>query len=275
MELNQISLILWRRRLASIAVIALAIGAAVAVKIGSRSSPTGAATVQVLVDSPDSALADLLQEPEPLASRAAVLAQVMTSESVLERIGSFAKVPASKITAQGPYSGAGQTLDVVTPSAARANQLLGEKAPYRLTLVPQLNEPVVTATVQGPNVVAAARLASAVFPAVQTYLNQLEQQTGTPPAHRVTLRQLGPPQAGTVNAGSGTVASAAAGIGLALLGFLLSLLVEGRQQRMRALGELAFAAHSSGDFAAHSNDVPSTSTGPDPATARPSGSNGA
>jgi hypothetical protein len=229
MEMAEMLQILSRRKLALAAVIVLAAGAAVAVKLESRSAPTGAATVQVLVDSPDSALANLAQDPALLSLRAAVFAQVMASQAVLQDIGTAAGVPASEITAQGPYSGSGQALDVVTPSAARANQLLTEKAPYRITFVPQTGEPVITATVQGPSAVAAARVASAVFVGIQSYVSALQRHTHTPSSHQVSLRQLGAPQAGTVNSGSGTTVSAAAAIGVLLLGVLLILSIEGQR----------------------------------------------
>jgi len=235
MELAETLQILWRRKLALAVVVLIAAGAAVGVKLGTRSTPTGAATVQVLVDSPSSALANLLQEPAALSSRAAVLAQVMASETVLQHIGAAAGVPPSEITAQGPYSGAGQALNVITPSAPRANQLLNEGTPYRLTFVPQLNEPVITATVQAPTALGAGRVAAAVYPGVRGYLDELQRQTRTPAGQRVTLRELGAPQVATVNGGAGTAASAAAGLGVLILGILLIVVVEGQRRRRREL----------------------------------------
>jgi len=158
MEFAEVLRILRARWWATLAIVVLAIGAAVAVREGVSSTPTGAATVQILVDSPDSALANLSQETVPLTTRASVFAQVMTSAAVLEDIAASAGVPVSQMTAQGPYSGPGQALNVVTPSEARSNQLLTQTVKYRLTFVAQTNEPVVTASVQGPNAAAAARV---------------------------------------------------------------------------------------------------------------------
>lgn len=238
MELAEILNTLRRHMVAFIAVLVVAAGAAAGLKISSRSAPTGAATVQILVDSPASALATLIQEPAQLASRAAVFSQVMASQGVLQQIGAVAGVPPSQITAQGPYSGSGQPLDVVTPSAARTNQLISEQTAYRLTFVPQLNEPIITTTVQAPNTSDALRVANAVFPGVREYLKTLQLQARTSAAQRVTLRQLGSPQVASVNAGSGTAVAAGGAIGVLIIGTLTILLIDGQRRRRRELAEL-------------------------------------
>jgi hypothetical protein len=244
MELAEILRILWARKLTTLAVVVLAAGAGAAVRLTAHSVPTGAATVQILIDSPQSALASLVQDTTPLTARAAVFAQVMASEAVLEQVGAAAGVPAKEITAEGPYSGPGQSLDVVTPSEARGSQLLTERARYRLTFLAQANEPVVTASVQGPSAASARRLASGIFPGVKRYVSTLQQQTGTPPRQRVTIRQLGPPQAGLVNSRSRLTLMIVAAAGVLVLGMLLLLGIEGLRRRSRehAALERDFAA---------------------------------
>src|SRR4029077_16998083 len=123
---------LWSRRLVVLVIVLLAGGAAFGAGQLARSTSKGTASVKLLVDSPQSALADLLQSTAPLTTRAALLAQVMASEAVLEDIAGKAGVPVGQLTAQGPYGGSGQALDVITPSEARGSQLLGEQARYRL-----------------------------------------------------------------------------------------------------------------------------------------------
>lgn len=227
MELAEIFRILWSRKLLTGLVVILAVGAAVAARLSVSSVPSGAATVQILVDSPDSALANLSTETMPLTTRASVFAQVMTSQAVLEPIAAAAGVPTSEITAQGPYSGSGQALNTVTPSPARGNQLIAEKTKYKITFVAQANEPVVTASVQGPNADAAARVAASIYPGVQKYVASLQKQSATPAANRVTIRELGPPQAGAVNSSSRTTFMVAGFLGVLILGLLALLVVEG------------------------------------------------
>jgi hypothetical protein len=238
MELAETLRILWSRKLVCVAIVLLAGGASAGAGVLARSTPTGAATAQILVDSPQSALADLVQSTAPLTTRASLFAQVMASQAVLEEIARSAGVPVGELTAQGPYSGAGQPLDVVTPAEARGAQLLAERTRYRLTFVAQANEPVVTASVQGPTVAGALRIADAVFPGLTRYVSELQRQDATRPARRVTIRQLGPPQGGTVNSSSRLTLMALAALGVLGLGVLALLGVEGLRSQARREREL-------------------------------------
>jgi hypothetical protein len=237
MELAAILKILWSRKLVVALIVALAGGAAFGAGQSARSTPTGTATVQILVDSPQSALADLLQNTAPLITRAALLAQVMASEAVLEDIAATAGVPVGQLTAQGPYGGSGLALNVITPAEARGSQLLGERARYRLTFVAQPDEPVLTVSVQGPTPLLAGRLAEAALPGVKRFVATLQRQSATRPARRVTIRQLGPAQAGTVNSSSRMALMAVAGLGVLLLGLLLLVGVETLRRRPPARDE--------------------------------------
>ncbi len=247
MEIAEILRVLRNRWPATLAVVVLAFAAAIAVRLSVASVPTGAATVQILVDSPDSALANLSQETGPLTTRASVFAQVMTSAAVLEDIATKAGVPVAQLTAQGPYSGTGQPLDVVTPSEARANQLLAQTVKYRLTFLAQTDEPVVTASVQGPNAAAAARVAGSILPGVQRYVATLQQQSATPAQHRVTIRELGPPQAGAVNSSTRSTFTVAAFLGVLIIGLLALLGVESARRRTRE--RVALESEHAADFA--------------------------
>jgi capsular polysaccharide biosynthesis protein len=231
LELAEILKTLRRHWIASALTVVVAIGAAVGVRMSSHSVPTGAATVQILVDSPSSELANLTQNPTPLISRAAVFAQVMSSQAVIQQIASAAKVPVSQITAQGPYSGAAENLNVITPAEARSNQLVAENAIYRVTLQAQQNEPVITTTVQAPTPAAAARIANAVYTGVQNYVSTIQQSGHTPDADRVTLRQLGSAQTATVNGGSRMTLTLAAFLGVMLVGLLAILGIEALRKR--------------------------------------------
>ena len=242
------------RWIAAALVVVLAIASAAAIKLSSHSVPTGAGTVQILVDSPSSELASLTQSPTPLISRAAVFAQVMTSQAVVQDIAAAAGVPATSVTAQGPYSGSAESLDVITPAEARSNQLVAEKAAYRLTFLAQQNEPVITATVQAPTVADAAKLANGVYAGVQNYVTTIQHEGNTPDADKVTLRQLGSAQTATVNGSSRLTLVAAAFLAVLILGLLLIIGVEGLRKRDSELesleqgivAELEPAAHDGG-----------------------------
>jgi len=231
MELAEVLRIIWSRKLLATLIVLLAAAAAAGAGVLARSTPRGAATVQILIDSPQSALADLLQNTIPLTTRASLFAQVMASQAVLEDIATASGVPVGQLTAQGPYSGAGQTQAVVTPSEARGSQLLGERASYRLSFVAQADEPVVTASVQGPTAAAAARVAAAIYLGVRAYVAALQRQAHTARANRVTIRELGPPQAGAVNSSSRLTLMVLAAVGVLLLGLLLLVGIEGLRRR--------------------------------------------
>ena len=234
MELVEIFKIIQSRKLITLAIVALAVLAGVGAKLATHASPKGAATVQILVDSPNSALANLVQNTVPLTARAAVFAQVMASQAVLEDIGKAAAIPVSQMTAEGPYSGSGEKLDVVTPSEARSTQLLAQEAKYKLTFLSQENEPLITASVQAPTAAAAARLAGGVYPGVVQYVATLQKSMNTPSSQRVTIRELGPPQAGTVSSGAGLTVVVAAAFGVLLLGGLVLVGVEGVRRQAHA-----------------------------------------
>jgi len=234
-ELSEIIKTLRARWIATGIVVALAVAAALAVRLSSHTVPTGVATTQILVDSPSSELANLNQDPTPLISRASVFAQVMTSNTVLQYIAKAAGVGGDQLTASGPYSGSGEVLNTITPSEARSSQVVAEKAPYRLTFVAQQNEPVITATVQGPTELDAARVANSVYAGTKAYVAAAQQEGHTPTEHRVTLRQLGPAEAGTVNSSSRTTMEIAALLGVLTLGVLLIVGFEGLRRRDREL----------------------------------------
>jgi capsular polysaccharide biosynthesis protein len=231
MELAQMIKAIKHRWWIAVAVVLLATAAAAAVKLRKHSVPTGTATAQLMVDSPQSVIADLRQDTVPLTTRASVFAQFMASSLIQQRIAVVMGVPATKITTEGPLSGSGQALNVVTPSEARGQQIAAQARPYRLTFVAQDQLPLVTVSAQAPTPSDAAKLADAVYPAVTGYLQSL-QRASTPQSaliplrNRVTLRQLGPSQLGSQNSNNVVVLMIAAFIGILILGLLLILGLE-------------------------------------------------
>jgi capsular polysaccharide biosynthesis protein len=251
LEIAEILKTMRRHWVASTLTVVIAFGAALGVRLASHNVPTGAATVQILVDSPSSELANLTQNPTPLISRAAVFAQVMSSQAVIQEIATAAHVPVGQITAQGPYTGAAENLNVITPSEARSNQLVVEKAIYRITLQAQQNEPVITTTVQAPTPASAAQIANAVFAGVQHYVATIQQSGHTPEADRVTLRQLGSAQTASVNGGSRGTLTIAAFLGIMLVGLLAILGIEAMRKHDDALESIEHDLEAEFESVAH------------------------
>jgi capsular polysaccharide biosynthesis protein len=233
MEIAEIFKAVRARKLFASAVLLIAIIAAAGIKLSSHSVDTGTATAQLLVDSPQSVLGDLQQDPTPLATRASVFAQVMASTQVLESIARVMGIPPSEITAQGPFSGPGLALNVVTPSEARGSQLRAQGIPYRLTFVAQATLPVVTVSAQAPTPAAAARLADAVAGGTNEFIHNLQAKTQTQPSKRVIIRELGPAQDSTINSSSAMVMMMAAFVAISTLGLIVLLGLERRARRRR------------------------------------------
>jgi hypothetical protein len=246
MELAQILKTLKESKPAVVAVVAIAIAGAILVgyrvsgfppKIESRSVPSGTATTQILIDSPQSAIADLKQDTAPLVTRATVFAQFMTSSTIRQGIADATGIPAREITAEGPFSGPGATQNTVTPSEARGGQVRAETAPYRLTFVAQDQLPLVTVYATGPTAALAAKLADGVYAAVRHYIDGLESQYATSPQHRVTVRQLGRADAGTVHAGASKALMVLAFLALLIVGLLGIVGLAGLRRRTAELDD--------------------------------------
>jgi hypothetical protein len=240
MEPAQIIRVLRGRRLA-LAVVLLA-AAAVAILAGYRvtlSPPglhaktvaSGAATAQILVDSPQSTLANLKQATLPLTTRAGVFAQYMASSETRDGIARETGIPASQITTEGPFSGAGAAQNAVTPAPARGAQILDETKPYRLQFLTQEALPLVTVYAQGPTPADAARLADGVLPAVQQQLAKLAVDANLLPADRVIVRSLGPADSGTVGGSAGKAIMVLAFLVVAVLGILVILAIDAARRR--------------------------------------------
>ena len=102
MELARALVQLWQRKIwvaAGIVVAALAV-------FGSRevlkSKVYAAASTQMVVDSPQSALANIAPDLGPYTARAGIYSRLMTSPQALDAIGRAAGIPGRQITAQGP-----------------------------------------------------------------------------------------------------------------------------------------------------------------------------
>jgi capsular polysaccharide biosynthesis protein len=228
MKTSEIRRALRRRWPATALVVVLAIGIAIAVHGQLSSVPTGTASTQILVDSPKSALVNVNVNSAGLTAQASVLAQAMTSQAVLQDIAKAADVPVGSVSAQGPFAGAGQVLDVPTPSEARSMQVVSIKSAYHIALVAQQNVPIITVTVTGPNPQAAGHVADSVLKGTETWLATISDSTTLTKGKQLVLRQLGDAQAGAVNSKTPTEIAIVAFIGILLLGLLAVALLDRR-----------------------------------------------
>ena len=166
----------------------------------SRSLQYSAASTQVLVDSDSSALGNLTESFESLATRAVVYADFMTNPSVLEKIGQQVGLKGGQIYAVGPVTGA--TRVEQEPTALKRNvELTGETKPYRLNFESQNNLPTITINAQAPTTKQAIALANASALAMHRYVAEDVSVGAITPPSRVVIRQLGAANGAVVDGG--------------------------------------------------------------------------
>jgi hypothetical protein len=231
MDLIRILNELWNRRLWVVAatIVALLVGISTNYKLPSfekRAQLVGAATSQVLIDSKTSAIADVDRDPGPLANRAVVLAQYMSSAEARSAIAEKMGLSPTQIAADGPFSTlTDRSTYQATPAGPRANQLTEENAIYRLVFDAQLSLPIISIYTQAPDAAGATSLAAAATDVLTGYVVDLDK--GIPPPRRITVSRLGEPEGGTVNDGANPILAFLAFVGVLLVFCTLIVLGSG------------------------------------------------
>ncbi len=221
MDLIRILNELWdRRRLViAAAIVALLVGLSTSYRLPSferKELLSGAASSQVLIDSSTSAIGDVERDPAPLATRAVVLAQYMSSAEARTAIAKEMGLSPTQIAANGPFSSlTDRSTYQATPAGPRANQLTEENAVYRLVFDAQLELPIVSIYTQAPDAEGAVGLAEAATSVLAGYVADLDN--GIPKERRIIVTALGQPEGGTVNDGASPI--------LAVLAFFAAFVV--------------------------------------------------
>lgn len=244
--------VVWRRRarvtLAVLVAAAAALLTLYRIELGipptaeRRSVETGAASVQLLVDLPQSAIAKTGRPLEGLASRAGVLAQFIETPPVIERVARTAGLDVDEIAVHGAASPGG-TRGRATSAEQRATEILAEDSEHRLVASPELKVPVISLFAGAPTPEAATRLVSAAAQVLPAYMRELQDRHQVRAEQRLQIRQFGGATGGWVNRGADyTIA------GLAFLAALIvwALLLAGlRRLREMLVRERARLAHES------------------------------
>lgn len=249
MEPVQVIRQLWSRKLLVGIVVGIAALAAIlsAYRISvsppgldSRALQVGAASSQILVDSPKSALVAgaSLGTFEALSTRAKIYGEYLSSLAARKEIAKLAGVPAGSISSSGPFSSAtGQNNYETQSSEDRANEILQEGAQSRLVFTGQEGVPILTVDAQAPTAARAVDLANASFVALKQYVNNLSAN-GEDVKRGVTVRELGEPEGGTIGSGNDVVLMALAFLAVLVLGCAAILVVPRFTQRWRALNQV-------------------------------------
>jgi hypothetical protein len=237
MDLIRILNELWSRRVWVLAAIAVAglVGLSTTYKLPSfekRAELVGAASSQVLIDSSTSVIGDVEKDPAPLANRAVVLAQYMSSAQARTEIAKRMSLEPTQIAADGPFSSlTNRSTYQATPAGPRANQLTEENAVYRLVFDAQLELPIISIYTQAPDAASAVGLAGAASDVLRQYVRELD--AGIPPERRITVSSLGAPEGGTVNDGANPALAFLAFLGILIVLCTLIVLGSGLARQWR------------------------------------------
>jgi hypothetical protein len=241
--------------LAGVMAVALVVALLTSYKLPSfqkRSVSFGAASSQILVDSPQSTLVAGAQDGTlaTLYTRAQIFAQYLSSPEARVKIAAASGVPVRQITASGPFSQDAQRTNYdPQQTAQRANSILNEKAPNRLVFAAQQDVPIITVSAQSPSSGDAVKLANASFTALKSYVATLNQTNkggprrdpanGLPlPAYGVTVRNLGTPEAGTIGGGNSRLMMVFVFLIVTLVGCAAILVAPGVLRNWRLLDEI-------------------------------------
>jgi hypothetical protein len=183
------------------------------------------AGTRLLVDSRQSALADVHAATDPLVTRAAVYTELLASPAMKDRVAREAGVPPERLASVSHVASLYLTRSDKEPSAEeRGNQIADEDKKYRLFVESEPLLPAIRIATQAPTVAEAERLAEATGRVLRTTVADLQTQQQIPENRRVDVRQLGSGEGGVVNPGV-NVTVAALATPTAVLAALFALLL--------------------------------------------------
>lgn len=261
---------LWQRKLLVGLVLVLAVLVAVlsAYRVSfsppglqSRALQVGAASSQILVDSPKSTLVAgaSLGTFDALATRAKIYGEYLSSLEARDKIAKYAGVSPRSISSSGPFSSAtGQYSYESQSSEDRASEILEEGAGSRLVFTAQEGVPILTVDAQASTSARAIELADASFRTLKEYVHSLEAD-GENVRRGVTVRELGAPEGGAIGGGNDVVLMALAFLTITGLGCAMILVLPRFAQRWRALDQVERVEPVKGAHAVPDFPVPNAS----------------
>jgi hypothetical protein len=211
---------LWQRRLlVALSVVAAAAISVVAIydvgvappSISKRTEVNAQGSIEILVDSSRSPIADVGRNLTPLSARAGVFARYIAGGTVIARISKETGIPVNQIDVAGPAPLPGE--------APGAGEPAPELRPYGISIAQRGELPIVAVTTRAPTVREAEALAGAAPKAIRQTVESIQEEDQIPPGQRVEFRALGPARGAPVADAMG------AKIALPLFLFLLGLFI--------------------------------------------------
>ncbi|HEY6549736.1 MAG TPA: hypothetical protein VIY71_00895 [Solirubrobacterales bacterium] len=213
---------LWHRRLAVIlAGVAAAVIAVLVVfnvspssmSLSKRDHVEARGSIEILIDSARSPIADVGRDLEPLTARAGVFARYIAGGNVIKQMAKTTGIPIKQIEVAGPAPLPGEAVGATAPPT----KLL----PYGIEIVQRDELPIVSVETRAPTVPEARELAAAAPAAVRGIVTSIQQQQRIPDSKKVTFSVLGPAQADLTTEALGLKAA----VGIFVLLFTLGVLL--------------------------------------------------
>lgn len=167
-----------------------------------RALELGAASTQVVVDTPQSTLIDLRRDTysfEGLRNRSVLLGNVMASLPVRQEIAKAVGVPVEVLQVAAPRTPE-QPRAVVGAGAERhTTDILKSNDQYRLSIQANPTVPILDIYAQAPSAATATKLADAAVDALTAHLDEVASTEATPKKDQIRLMQLGRARGGVIN----------------------------------------------------------------------------
>ena len=189
---------LWRRRvLVGLSVLLAAAVAVLAVYqvsvsppgISQRAKVNAHGSIEILVDSARSPIADAQRDLTGLTARAGVFARLIAGGNIVRQIADTTGIPVKQIDVAGPTPLPGEAPGV---EPVQVN-------PYGIAITPSEQLPILNVETRAPTVEEAKALAAAAPGAVRKVVQSIQTQQDTPLDRRVEFRVLGPAGAAPVD----------------------------------------------------------------------------
>jgi len=245
MELITILRDLWRRRTLVLvtAVIAITVGLVFAFRISlfppkleSRQYSVGLASAQLLIDTPDSVVADLSPiGADALSARSSLLANVIASDSVRAAIARDAGLPADRVAILTPSATASPSGTLLS---TRAAQLTNGPSAYVVNVRTDPTLPIIAIATQAPTPHAAAILAGTATAELRRYINAVATSQNIPPKRRFVVTTLGAANAAQATRGPRLIVAFVISILTFVFGCALILIVAGVARAWRQAAAL-------------------------------------
>lgn len=159
--------------------------------ISKRTQVSAQGSVEILVDSARSPIADARRDLTGLMARAGVFARLIAGGNVVGEIAKKTGIPVKQIDVAGPTPLPGEAPGIEEPPP--------QLHPYGISIAQQGELPIVTVTTRAPTVPEARALAAAAPAAVSRMVESIQTQQSTPAEKQVELRVLGPAKAAPVD----------------------------------------------------------------------------